>query len=93
MAPMQYSTRLQLRNSTSQLLNVYFEPWGDLITVSAGDEYEARFSSPIDDCVCIEHADTHLAVWGWAGSTLLVTKGSDVVMRYDVAVPDGTTAK
>ena len=79
---------LRLQAPNDRPLHVWFEPWAEGLAFPAGTLVELRGSSPIDGELEVDATEERTAIYGWAGSTLLVLVHDIEVLSFQQPVPD-----
>ena len=75
-------------NPGSTSLQVWFEPWGMPHSLQAGEVFRVIGRSPQPGRMEIVETDGAVAVYGWAGSTLMVYKGDVLVDDFNIVFPE-----
>jgi hypothetical protein len=78
---------LRIRNSRSEDLSIYIEPWGDELLIAADAICEIASDGPSDGFLEVESAEDRLTVYGWPGSTLSVYQDGQLVCDCTVQAP------
>ena len=76
-----------ITNAGSNLLQVWFEPWGMPHPLPPGESFRVIGRSPQPGRMEIVEADGSVAVYGWPGSTLRVYNGDVLVDVFDIVLP------
>jgi hypothetical protein len=62
------SPYLVLRNSSSDILTLLLEPWGEGYQMDPGATVEVHARGPEGGCLRVEVGDKIVTVYGWPGS-------------------------
>jgi len=69
-------------------LRVWFEPWGMPHFLPPGESFRVVGRSPQAGTIEVVESGGTVAVYAWAGSTLMVFNGTALVEDLSVAVPE-----
>lgn len=64
---------LRITNSTSKILTLRLEPWGDQHTMVAGATITVEAQGPSGDTLEVEYGEDDITLYGWTGSTVSLT--------------------
>ena len=83
-----HKTTHLLSNDSEQPLTVWFEPWADELTIAPHSQFRLEARSEQHGDLEIDYLPHRIVVYGWAGSTLQIFNGSELVRDFDVPFPD-----
>lgn len=75
-------------NSGSDPFEVWFEPWGMPHLLPAGESFRIIGRSPDPGQMKVVRRAGYMAVYGWAGSTLLVYNRETLVDDFNIVFPE-----
>src|SRR4051812_11847271 len=78
----------QIANSSTDPLEVWFEPWGMPYTLQPGESFRVVAESEKPGQLETEFAPTGVVVYGWPGCTMKVLLGDVLVEEFSSKVPD-----
>ena len=77
-----------LQAPPDQPLNIWFEPWAEIVTLSPGGLAELRASAPTQGRLVIDREEQGVVVYGWPGCTLKVLVGGEVARDFSIPIPE-----
>ena len=75
-------------NKSPAPLHVCFEPWADVVELAPGHTLRIVAESPHAGRLEVDKHDHSICVYAWPGATVKVYDESDLVIAFDVAVPE-----
>jgi hypothetical protein len=82
-----YTARIRLRNSFPHVVQLWVEPWGDLISMPSDATYELISNGPSEGCLEIDVKDGVITAYGWSGSTLAIFHEGVLLHDYRIRPP------
>lgn len=75
-------------NSGSEVLRVCFEPWADVVELAPGHTLRIVARSSYAGRLEVDHGDHSVCVYAWPGATAKAYDGSNLIMAFELAVPE-----
>jgi hypothetical protein len=77
--PEDVELRISLVNSLEEEIQLRLEPWGDDVTMAAGETIVVLAKGPEPDDLMVEHQEKRIIVWAWPRSTLELYRDGEQV--------------
>ncbi len=78
---------LRLQNSLGTSINVYLEPWGEMLSIAPALTYRIVARGPRGDSLQVEVVEGGVAVYGWPGSVVSILHNVHLILECSVPVP------
>ena len=69
-----------VQNSQKDAVNIWLEPWGDVVTLASGEKLVISGIGPSGNGLQLELRDNEYAVYAWSGSVLSIEEPSGKVL-------------
>jgi hypothetical protein len=82
-----YTSNLRVQNSSSELMTLWIEPWGDKVSMEPGTAFDIVAKGPAGDCLEVERTSSSLVIHSWPQSTLAIFQSGELVQEYRIPSP------
>lgn len=82
-----YTDTKAITNEKSLPLNVFIEPCAFEVDILQGETYTFTSTSETEGKFEVEKTENGMTLWGWMGTDILIKKGEEIILKYDVPFP------